>query len=228
MKKSGTLFGALAVGFCCLSAWGTLPDSRYQYAAGVEYDDLLVLPWVSREVDDPSMVFQCPKCMENQKVSDRYAEAMRFSGVVKLAAGNVMACFILGSYGCTDAAKAEVEKLMAASESELASPLFVKSIASLAGKKEIVETGAAKVGGRKAFWCTIRMERRVGNQVVYRGLQRMYFVPLENGKKVVMTGYAVGVLGVDEIPYADFKAFQPIGEKIVESLKIDERKRKLW
>lgn len=121
-----------------------------------------------------------------------------------------------------------MKKLMSASESELASPSFVKSIASLAGRKDIVETGAAKVGGKNAFWCTTRMERRVGEQVVYRGLQRIYLIPVKNGKKLVTAGFVVGALGVDEIPYADFKAFQPIAEKIVKSLKINESKWKLW
>lgn len=228
MRNVKTLFGVLMVGFCYLSARGALPDSRYQYAADGEYDDLLVLPWASYKVGNPTVEFQCPKCIERQKVADRYADAMLFNGTVKFAAGNVVAGFTLVSLDCVDEMKIEVKKLMAASESELASPSFVKSIASLAGRKDIVETGAARVAGKNAFWCTTRMARRVGNQVVYHGLQRIYLIPVKNGKKVVMANFVVGVLGADEIPYSDFKAFQPIAEKILKSLKINESKWKLW
>lgn len=107
MKK--TLFCAMVVGFCCLSAWGTLPDSRYQYAADGEYDDLLVLPWASYKVGDPTIEFQCPKCIERQKVADRYVEAMLFNGIVKFAAGNVVAGLTLVSLDCKDEMKAEVK-----------------------------------------------------------------------------------------------------------------------
>lgn len=228
MKKAKTLFGTLAVGFCCMSALGMLPDSRYQYAADGEYSDLLILPWKSHKVGSPTIEFKCPQCFEEQKAAARYTDAMLFNGVVKFAGESVVAGFSLAAFDCTDEMKTEVKKLMAASESELASPSFVRSIASLAGRKDIVETGAAKVGGKNAFWCTTRMVRRVGNQFVYRGLQRIYLIPVKNGKKLVGATFVVGVLGADETPYSDFKAFQPIAEKIVKSMKINESKWKFW
>lgn len=228
MKKAGSIVGVLAVCFCCMSSWGTLPDSRYQYAADGEYSDLLILPWKSHKVGSPTIEFKCPQCFEEQKAAARYTDAMLFNGVVKFAGESVVAGFSLAAFDCTDEMKIEVQRLMAASESELASPSFVKSIASLAGRKDIVETGAEKVGGKNAFWCTTRMVRRVGNQVVYCGLQRIYLIPVKNGKKLVTANFVVGALGVDEIPYADFKAFQPIAEKIVKNLKINESKWNLW
>jgi len=67
---------------------GAMPDSRYQYAADGEYDDLcLVVPWVDSTASKLSIEFRYPKCAELQPADRRYADTMLFNGVIKFAGG---------------------------------------------------------------------------------------------------------------------------------------------
>lgn len=206
---------------------GSVPNSRYQYADDSEYEGLLGLPWVDKSTKKVSVDFKCPKCMETQEVSERFKETSLYNGVIKLVGGNVVLGFQLQTI--PNNGNDEFRMIQFAKDEEMNSKSFFRKFTSLTGRKDVLEIGMAKVSGLNGLWATTKMERRVGGQLVYRGVNRMYMIPLKNGKQVVMANMTVGVLGAEEIPYADFKAFLPVGEKIMKSVKIKEGpKWKFW
>ena len=114
---------------------GVLPSSKYQYAEDCEYESLLALPWVSRNVKKPAVEFSCPKCVEPQSVAKMYEDTMLFNGVVKLAAENVVVGMTLQTIPCGD--NEEFAMIRKATNDELQSKAFFKKFDSLIGRNDV-------------------------------------------------------------------------------------------
>lgn len=205
---------------------------KRQCAADGEYDDLLILPWVDDKVDHGMICFRRPRCVIAQQIAEQYRDVMLFNGTIKLAAGNVVVGFSLAKYAgaeAPDGLRSGLKKLFSATAEEMTSPEFIRSISALAGRNDVVKYGGTKVGGKNAFWSMVKMERRVGDVVAYRGLQKVYLIPVKGGAQFLSATFLVGASGVGRMPYADFNAFKPAGEKFIKSIVIrDKPKWKFW
>lgn len=210
---------------------GSRQSSNVRYAGVGELHDLLILPWVDEELSKHGLSFSRPKCATGTKLADRYEDGNLYCGTIKLVGGSVAVVFALQKYQRNASLPNKLlNKLCNASSDDMKSRAFVDDLARLAGPAfNAVEIGTATVGGLNAFWSTTKMERRVGSEVVYRGLQRVYLIPLADGKTLMSASFVLGVFGAEDIPDADFGSFVPVGEKFIKSIKIKKQpKCKFW
>lgn len=199
---------------------GSIPSSRYQYAEDCEYESLLALPWVNRNTRKVKVEFKCPKSMEETEVAPMYKDTSLYNGAIKLVGGNVVLMFQL--FAIPNADSDEFRLIQQAKDKDFQSTAFFGKFKSVISRKGVVEIGLTKVSGLNCMWVTSKMERRLQDQIIYRGVNRIYMIPLKDGKRVVGASVGVAVADIDEIPYSDFKAFLSVGEKIIKSIKIAE------
>ena len=213
-------------------AIGNYPDTDCQYVLAGEYDDLTRLSWSSQEVSSSSRTFSfaCPRCAEVGAVDPMYRETMVFSGVIKMLHGACVGGLAIQSIKLSGSGtEREMRCLQSATSSQLNDVRFIKTLSTITNALEnCFQYGTCIVDGKNCFWGTHLMTRKIGREIVYRGVGRSYFIPLDDDKTIVNAEVMIGILGCDEHPYADFKCFLPVGERFVKSIKIKEGSKCRW
>ena len=150
---------------------GSIPSSRYQYAEDCEYESLLALPWVNRNTRKVKVEFKCPKSMEETEVAPMYKDTSLYNGAIKLVGGNVVLMFQL--FAIPNADSDEFRLIQQAKDKDFQSTAFFGKFKSVISRKGVVEIGLTKVSGLNCMWVTSKMERRLQDQIIYRGVNRI-------------------------------------------------------
>lgn len=210
---------------------GTYPDTDCQYVLAGEYEALMQFSWSPQKVSNSrTYSFECPKCTEVAAVDPVYKETMIFSGAIKMLHGACAGAFGIQSIKLSGSGvEREMRRLRSATSTQLNDARFVKTLSTITnGLENCFQYGTCVVDGKNCFWGAHLMTRKMGREIVYRGVGRSYFIPLDDDKTIVNVEVMIGVLGCDEHPYADFKCFLPVGEKFVKSIKIKEGSKCRW
>lgn len=190
---------------------GSLPSCRRRYATDEDYEKLLSDDsWTPEETKIVN--FNLPKRAER---AARGGLSSMFYHVH--IGGKAEGVFAVDFIGGGSKLKTEACRVLDKQDMEFSESSFAEVIKK---NDKAFEVGATRIGGQNAFYETNTMSESYEDQGGFQSVQRVYYIPYPDGKHTVVVAFSIKVDDVDEPPYADFKAFLPIGEKFVESIVI--------
>ena len=200
----------------------SLHAKQVRYTASGELEDLVLLEWIHKSDFKSGISFSVPKSFITSDPGTRYSDATIYTGTSKFVFDTVVAMMSIMKVNAPPDTTL-VDKLRNASLTELTDKRFINSLSEFAGDEgDVIATCTTRIDGRNAYWSTTKMERRVSGTVVYRGVQRVYIIPLDDGT-LLACSFGIGVLGSGEFPVSDFEAFVPVGEMFIKSIRFPRK-----
>ena len=190
---------------------GNIPSCRRRYATDEDYEKLLSDDsWTHEETK--TVNFNLPKRAERASGGGR--ESVFYHVHI---GGKAEGVFAVDFIGGGSRLQTETCRVLDKQDMEFSESSFAEVIKK---NDKAFEVGATRIGGQNAFYETNTMSESYEGQGGFQSVQRVYYIPHPDGKHTVVAAFSIKVDDVDEPPYADFKAFLPIGEKFVESIVI--------